>query len=512
MHDLDPGVTVSSMLARSTAHYRHHEAIVAGEVRLTYDMLEGAVAALAARLAERNVRGGRVAVVMGNGAAIVVALHAIWAAGAQAVPLNPDYTEREVAEILVDAEARALVCGTPQSERLGALLSRSVGNPVFVLDDDDLGRLIAGAAAELPPLPSPDSPAILQYTGGTTGRSKGVDLTHRAVAINVLQRDAAIPMRAGAERILCVTPLYHAYATAMALFPALSSGGTLVILPRFKPEAVFDAIEREQITLFAGAPSIYNALVAHPEFETRRLASLSASFSGSAPLAVNVLERWQRVSGAPILEGYGLTEASPILTFNPRHGLRKAGSVGPAVRATEIEIVDADGATAPPGCGVIGEVRARGPQLMTGYRNRPTETAEAIRGGWLYTGDLGELDEAGYLFICGRKKEMVIVGGFNVYPREIEEVLFTSRGVADCGVVGVRDPYRGEVVHAFVVCSAAGLATEDVLAHCTRNLVRYKLPARIEFVDVLPRTVVGKLDRAALGRMAEAAVREGAGA
>ena len=266
---------------------------------------------------------------------------------------------------------------------------------MFVLDDAGVPALVDEGGTAEGPFPDPDSLAILQYTGGTTGRSKGVMLTHRMVATNVLQRDEIIPMVHGAERILCVTPLYHAYATAMALFPALSSGGALVILDRFKPETVFDAIEREAITLFAGAPSIYNAMVAHPDFERRRLTSLSASFSGSAPLAVDVLERWQRVSGAPILEGYGLTEASPILTFNPRHGIRKAGSVGPAVPGTEIDIVDP--ATGEPlhAAGAIGEVRARGPQLMVGYRNRPQETLDAVRDGWLYTGDLGQVDEDG---------------------------------------------------------------------------------------------------------------------
>ncbi len=509
MKNIDGEATVSLLLRKAAARFPDNEAIVTSEGRLNYAQFTRSVSSLATRLSVFGVRNGRVAVIMGNGAAIAIALYAIWEAGAQAVPLNPDYTERELGEILEDADVEVSICGVSQNERVGVLLKRSSRSGVFVLDEAEAASMAIGTGNPIFPLPEPDSPAILQYTGGTTGRSKGVMLTHRTVAINVLQRDEAIPMAAGVERILCVTPLYHAYATAMALFPALSSGGTLVILPKFKPEAVFDAIERERITLFAGAPSIYNALVTHPEFDKRDLASISASFSGSAPLAVDVLERWQKISGAAILEGYGLTEASPILTFNPRHGTRKIGSVGPAVRGTHIEIVVAAGGTTPLGAGVVGEVRARGPQLMVGYRNRPNETAEAIRGGWLYTGDLGELDEDGYLFIRGRKKDMVIVGGFNVYPREIEEVLFALDGIHDCAAVGVQDPYRGEVIHAFVVQHGGSLKADLVIEHCARNLVRYKLPARVHFVDALPRTAVGKLDRITLGRMAADVVRAG---
>ncbi len=497
--------TVLEMLQDSASRFPENEAIVFENTRVTYRQLTAEVAGLASRLSKLGAKGQRVAIVMPNGLGIVVAIYAVYAAGAQAVPLNPDYTEREINEILRDANVLVTLCGQAQYQRVGQQLDVLSEKPAIVLTLPSSGSVCSEQPLSEFVLPSPTDFAKLQYTGGTTGRSKGVMLTHENVAVNVLQREALIPMRPGIERILCVTPLYHAYATAMALYPALSSGGALVIQSRFKPEHVFDALEREQITLFAGAPAIYYALASHPLFEKCDLSSLSASFSGSAPLSLEVLERWQSVSGAPILEGYGLTESSPILTFNPRHGVRKPGSVGLAALSTTIEIVDPVESDNVLGCHQVGEIRARGPQLMSGYRNLPQETAAMIRDGWLYTGDLGELDEEGYLFIRGRKKEMVIVGGFNVYPREIEEQIFTMEGVQDCAVVGVKNAYLGEVLHAFIVARPGLTLTEtEVLARCEKNLVRYKVPKQVHFVEVLPRTAVGKLDRARLSEMGAA--------
>lgn len=494
--------TVVHMLQDSVARFPDHEAVVFESVRLTYRDLAREIAILANKLRDLGAEGERIAIVMSNGPGIVIALFAAYAAGAQAVPLNPEYSERELDQILCDAQVMMSLCGEAQYRRLGPLLDRAAKKPALILPESFKPTHDTESHSVSFPAPSASDLAILQYTGGTTGRSKGVMLSHQNVAINVFQREELIPMMQGEERILCVTPLYHAYATAMALYPALSSAGTLVIQPRFKPEQVFDVIERENITLFAGAPSIYNALVGHPDFEKRNLSSLRASFSGSAPLSVEVLQRWQSVSGAPILEGYGLTESSPILTFNPRNGVRKIGSVGVAVSQTDIEIVSADESGQVLGKNQIGEVRARGPQLMVGYRNLPNETAAAIRDGWLYTGDLGEIDDDGYLYIRGRKKEMVIVGGFNVYPREIEEVLFSLPATLDCAAVGMPDQYRGEVVHAFLVIRPeANITADEVLAHCATNLVRYKVPAKIHFVDALPRTAVGKVDRAQLARI-----------
>jgi long-chain acyl-CoA synthetase len=252
-----------------------------------------------------------------------------------------------------------------------------------------------------------------------------VNLTHAAVSINVSQREALLPTRLDQERILAVTPLFHVYAVAMGLYLAVFCRGTLVILPRYRPEWVFEAIERHQITLFSGSPTLFTGLMAHEGFATASLQSLRLCYSGAAALPVAVLERWQAATGCTVVEGYGQSEAGPVLSYNPVEGIRKAGSVGVALPLTEIQIVDLESGTRVLPAGSSGEIRARGPQIMQGYRGLPEETASALRDGWLYTGDIGEFDHDNYLFIRDRKKDMVIVGGFNVYPREVEEALLT---------------------------------------------------------------------------------------
>jgi long-chain acyl-CoA synthetase len=354
--------------------------------------------------------------------------------------------------------------------------------------------------AGLPPPPSPDSLALLQYTGGTTGRPKGVELTHGAIAVNVAQREALLPSRRG-DRILCMMPLSHSYAMSMGLFLSLYCAGTLVILPRYQPDDVLAALSRERIGVFLGSPTIFTGLLAHPGFAATDWRSVHTCYSGSAALPGATLQRWRDAVGAPVYEGYGQTEAGPVLSFNPVHGPVKPGTVGVPVPLTEIEIVDvATGEQALP-VGSCGEIRVRGPQVMRGYRNRPEETAQALRGGWLYTGDIGEFDADGYLAIRDRKKDMVIVGGYNVYPREVEDVLFAHPDVADAAVVRRPDAYRGESLVAHVVPRPGAQPDADaLLTHCRERLARYKLPAEWRFTQALPKTAANKTDKNALRR------------
>lgn len=477
-------------------------ALICGDESLTYHDYARSVATLARTLSTWGARGSRIALLMGNSIDIAIASFAVQAAGMQLVPLNPGYTIHELGPILDnaeplglihDADCPATVVDLARARGLRTLAAAAPGYRLTALQAAD-----ASPKEPLLELPDPESLSTLQYTGGTTGRAKGVNLTHHAVSINASQREALLPTRTEAERVLAVTPLFHVYAVAMGLYLAVFCRGTLVILPRYRPDWVFDAIEHHRITVFSGSPTLFNGLMAHERFSRAKLDSLRLCYSGAAALPVSTLERWERETGCPIVEGYGQSEAGPVLSYNPVDGVRKPGSVGIALPLTEIQIVDTETGTQVLPKGQSGEIRARGPQIMQGYRGLEAETRAALREGWLHTGDIGEFDEDGYLFIRDRKKDMVIVGGFNVYPREVEEALLTHPSVLEAAVVGIPDSYRGEALVAFVVGRSTAPDPATVIEHLEQRLVRYKVPAQIRVVDALPRTAVGKTDKPAL--------------
>ena len=509
--------TVVHMLAEAEAHAGAAPAVVCGERRLTYAQYLRCVAGFAAELVAMGARGSRVALICGNSLDMPVAMFAAHAAGAQAVPVNPTYTARELTHILTDAHPQVVVyddsvaatveplctqLGIPHRVRVAAE-GGPHPNPPPEGEGERVRRLDVWkdeAGLALPqPLPRPDDLATLQYTGGTTGLPKGVNITHRQMAVNISQREAALPTRADDERILCMMPLFHVFAVAMCLHLAAYCRGLLVIMPRYKPELLLELLARERITRLPAGPTVFIGLLAHENFAATDFSSLRTAYSGSAPLAEETIRRWKEITGTPILEGFGQTEAGPVLTYVRDGGPVKAGSVGPPLPLTQVEIVDTDTGTRVLGTGEIGEIRARGPQIMSGYRNRPEETAQALRDGWLYTGDIGEIDADGDLWIRDRKKDMAIVGGYNVYPREIDEVLFSHPAVKEAAAAGVPDSYYGEVIRAFVVPREGAHVTEDdLIAFCRDNLARYKVPSKLFLVNELPRTTVGKLDRISL--------------
>jgi long-chain acyl-CoA synthetase len=445
--------TVVHMLAAAAAASGKCEALVCGERRVTYAEYASFVSALSEELITYGVKGGRVATLLPNSIETCIAMFGVLASGAQLVPLNPLYTKREIDEIVADAQPATVL----------TKISLSRGKPLR--------------------LPEPEGLALLQYTGGTTGKAKGVNLTHRAIATNVAQREGLLPTAMDRERILCVMPLFHSYAMAMGLFLAANCRGTLVIVERYKPEIVLDLIQKERITIFPGSPTLFTGLMAHPDFARTDWSSVHTCYSGSAALPEETLKRWEQAVGAPVYEGYGQTEAGPVLCFNNHLG-KKIGSVGRAAPLTEIRIED-------------GEVLARGPQIMQGYRNRPQETAEALKDGWLHTGDIGEMDGDGYLYIRDRKKDMVIVGGYNVYPREVEEVLISHPAVAEAAVVGGPDAYRGECLHGYVSLIKR-IEKEVLLDYCKERLAHYKIPSTLEILEALPKTSINKLDKLSL--------------
>lgn len=496
--------TVVHMLDDAARRSPDHAALVCGEDTLGYRQYAACVSGLAAELRQAGLGPGeRVLVLMANSMDVAIAIFGVQAAGAQVVPMNSAYTASELRQVIENADARGII----YDEAVQAVVEQvASGFAVRYCIGPGGGSQRLTRWRDQPeladslPLPDPDAPAILQYTGGTTGVPKGVSLLHRAVAANISQREALLPTRAGQERVLAITPLFHSYSMAMGLYLAVYARSTLVILPRYRPDTVLETVARQRITLMLGSPTIFTGLLGFEGFGRADLGSLRLCASGSSALSEETLRRWEAATGCAVCEGYGQTEAGPVIAFNPLNGARKAGTVGVAAPHTEIQIVDVgDGDKVLPQ-GEVGEIRVRGPQLMSGYYGRPQETAEALRGGWLYTGDIGRLDDEGYLTICDRKKDMAIVSGFNVYPREVEETLFRHPRVREAAVIGVPDDYRGEVLVAYVIAEP-GVAEQELADFLAQHLVKYKWPSRLHLVDELPRTGVGKIDKKALRGM-----------
>jgi long-chain acyl-CoA synthetase len=495
--------SIVAMLEDTAAEFPGHEAVVFEGTTWCYAELRRIVAGLATLLREQGAVGGRVATLLPNSLLACAAPYAVAAAGAQLVPLNPMYTARELDYMVRDAAPRLLIVDDALAGRVQPLLADVPGCTLLRASElaARFGAWLADEVLTIPPgwLPAAGEPGLLQYTGGSSGFPKGVILTHGALSTNITQRDGLLPVARGRERVLCVMPLFHSYAMAMGLFLCGYSGSTLVVQPGYHPERLLHAIVRERISIFPGSPTIFTGLMQHEAFARTDFAHVHTCYSGSAALSRETLERWQAATGATIYEGYGQTEAGPVLSFNPARGPVKVGSVGIAVAGTELQAVDLEQGTRVLPAGEQGEIRARGPQVMSGYLNLPAETAESLRDGWLYTGDIGEFDADGYLYIRDRKKDLVIVGGYNVYPREVEEVLFTHPDVAEAAVVGQPDAYRGEILRAFVVLRPGRAFDEEALkAFCAEQLARYKVPARIEALEALPKTSVNKTDKKVL--------------
>ena len=497
--------SVVHALVDAAAQSPGHEALAMGEERLNYREYLRCVAGFSRELETLGLNGCRVALLMGNSIDVCIAMFAVHAARAEAVPLNPVYTTRELLPMLEDAEVAAIIYDEPFDAMVRSLAAELRIKHLLAIG---AGRRLAGwrdrgDLGTLDNLPAGEDPATLQFTGGTTGRAKGACISHYSLSVNVSQREAISPTRDDVERTLCIMPLFHCYAVSMCLHAMVYRRGALVILPRYHPEEVIAALVREKITLFAGSPTIFTGLLTYPGFADTDFSNLHISSSGSAPLAENVLTEWERITGTPILEGYGQSEAGPVISFNPLDGVRKPTSVGIPLPATDIQVVDLETGTHVLKTGQKGEIRVAGPQVMRGYRNRPDETVQALRDGWLYTGDIGEIDEDGYLYIRARKKEMLIVSGYNVFPREVEEVLHRNPGVREAAVVAKTDAYRGELPVAFIVSGTENGVDEEALRdYCTECLASYKIPAEFHFVDQLPKTVVGKVDKVALTQWA----------
>jgi long-chain acyl-CoA synthetase len=533
-----PAVPLTALLDDAAGSFPEATAICGAGNRLSYAELREQVDRLAGGLSERGVRpGDRVALLLPNCPQHVIAFFAALRIGATVVQCNPLATQSELAEQLGDCEPTAIVCldrlvdvVADLRERLGVrtLIATSLADYLPWADRQRLRlptpaaratrrRLVAPAprgsdvlslrdvirrsapATQHPVDPARDV-AVLQYTGGTTGTSKGAMLSHANLVANAYQMRLWLPeATTGRETTLAVLPLFHVYGLTLCLLTTVLLAGRLVLVPRFELDVVFDAIEHDRPTLFPAVPPIYQAIVDGLPLRRADLTSIRACVSGAMRLPSETQQRFEQASGARLVEGYGLTEAAPATHCNPVTGTRKEGSVGVPLTGTLARIADPDEPSRTLPVGEEGELLVKGPQVFLGYRGHAAGEQALTDDGWLRTGDLAVMDDDGFFRIVDRKKELIIAGGFNVYPAEVEAVISGLDGVRECCVVGVPDRYRGETVKAFVVPAAGATLTEDeVRTHCGRVLSAYKVPKLVEFRDDLPRTAVGKAMRRAL--------------
>jgi long-chain acyl-CoA synthetase len=522
------------LLEESFAKFADRKAFICMDKSISYRDLDEMSAALGAYLQSKGLqKGARVALMMPNVLQYPVSTAAVLRAGYAVVNVNPLYTPRELEHQLKDSGAEAIVVLENFATTVQQVIARTAVKHVIVGSMGDLlgfkgvivnlvvrkvkkmvpawsipgavtfnDAIAAGRGLKLSkPQLTRDDVAFLQYTGGTTGVSKGATLLHRNILANVLQNDAWLqpalkkPPHVDQLFIVCALPLYHIFALTACFLLAMRAGGVNLLIPNPRDMPGFiKELMKHQVNSFPAVNTLYNGLLNSPGFDKVDFSKLKTSFGGGMATQKPVAEKWLAVTGCALSEGYGLSETSPTLTCNPADTDKFSGSIGIPVPSTYLSIRDDDGKEVP--LGEAGEICAKGPQVMAGYWNRPEETANVMTAdGFFRTGDIGVMDANGYTRIVDRKKDMILVSGFNVYPNEIEEVIASHPGVLECAVIGVQDAKSGEAVKAFIVKKDQNLTAEEVIKYCGTQLTAYKVPKQIEFRTDLPKTNVGKILR-----------------
>ena len=475
------------------------EAVVlrAGDSQLTYGELDRAARGVAASLRARGIEpGDRVALLVPNVPEFTIAYFGILYAGATVVPINVLAAGPEVSYFLEDSGSRLLIVH-PLFRDAGEEGAKAVGVPVVVAAGDE-GENTIGAMANADPVPelhptSPQDTAVILYTSGTTGKPKGAELTHSNLLLNcTVVAPRLMPDSPEGHRALATLPLFHSFGQTVIQNAMIATGGSFTLLGRFTPEDAFELIERDRLTLFAGVPTMFFGLLHHKADRAHDISTLMVCLTGGAPMPVEVMNAFEEKFNVEILEGFGLSETSPVSSFNVPAKPRKPGSIGYPVWGVEMCIVDDSDELLPND--ERGEICIRGHNIMKGYLGRPDATKETLRGGWFHSGDIGYRDEDGCYWIVDRKKDMILRGGFNVYPREVEEVLYEHEAVVEAAVIGVPHESHGEEVKAVVALSADAKVTPDELQEfCKERLAAYKYPRTVEILPELPKGPTGKI-------------------
>lgn len=524
--------SINDLFDKNSKNFSDRPAFSNLGVSITYKELKQLSTQFAAFLLKKLElkKNDRVAIMMPNLLQYPVAVYGVLRAGLTVVNVNPLYTARELKQELNDAKASAIIVLSNFAKTLQEVVSQTSVKHVIVTEVGDLLGLIKGAIVNFvvkkikrmvpewkipnaisfkevleasknlsfePQGVGPDDIAFLQYTGGTTGVPKGAELTHRNMVANVLQSIACFKplLEPGHEVVLGALPLYHIFALTVCCLCFMLVGAECVLITNPRDLKIFLKILKKQPpTIFVGVNTLFNGLLNQPAFHQLDFSSLKLTVGGGMAIQKNVADRWKRLTGNHITEGYGLTEASPVVLVNPVNLTDYSGSAGLPIPSTDIAIRDEKGKELP--IGEVGELCVKGPQVMPGYWNNPDETAKVLdEEGWLKTGDMAKVDEKGFTYIVDRKKDMIVVSGFNVFPNEIEDVIMTHDGVKEVAVIGVPNHKSGELVKAFIVKEDPDLTKEQITDFCRKNLTAYKVPKEIEFRDDLPKTNVGKVLR-----------------
>jgi long-chain acyl-CoA synthetase len=536
-----PQVTLHQLLENTAKRFPDSIAIIfpgalGDACKLNYRQLNDDANRMANALASLGVqKGDRVALLMPNCPQFVIAYYGALKLGAIVVAFNPLYSPREIEHQLNDCEAKVMITLSLFYKNVAEVRSKTklehvvvayikeylppVSRLLFSLLKEKkeghkpkIGKvqnthlfqdLLKKNEAKLPTVDvKPEDTALFQYTGGTTGVSKGVVATHYNVLANTLQAKAwtaEIGIKEGKDLAIGVMPLFHAYGMVLVMHFSVLEGLAMVLLPRFVTEQVLKAINKYRPVFFPGVPTMYVAINNFPKVGKYDLKSVKACVSGAAPLPVEVQQKFEELTQGKLVEGYGLSEAPVVVSANPLMGKRKVGSIGIPFPDVEVKIMDLEKGEKEMPIGEIGELTVKGPQVMKGYWNRPEETSMVLRNGWLYTGDIAKMDADGFFFIVDRKKEMIIAGGYNIYPREVEEVLYEHEKIKEAACYGVPDEYRGETVKIAVVLKEGQTCTADEITdYCKTKLAKYKVPKKIEFRQELPKSPIGKVLRRVL--------------
>jgi long-chain acyl-CoA synthetase len=485
-------MNLADLLVRTAAEHGDRTAVKLDDLALSYSVLDQASRRVAGLLRQRGLQvGDRVGLSLPNVPYFPVLYYGILRAGGVVVPMNVLLKGREVAYYLDDAGAKMMFAwhdfadaATEGAEKAGAELT-------LVKPGEIEGVVFAADPFEEVVDRADDDVAVLLYTSGTTGTPKGASLTHHNLLSNTEASRKLIDIGPD-DVVLGALPLFHSFGQTCSMNAVVSAGATLTLIPRFDPVKGLEIIQRDKVTIFAGVPTMYNAFMSVPNADEYDTSSLVTCVSGGAAMPGEILRGFEEKFGCVILEGYGLSETSPVASFNHREIGRKVGSIGTPIEGVEMKVVDDEGNEVPQG--EVGEIVIKGPNVMKGYWNKPEATAEVMRGGWFHTGDMAKVDEDGFFFIVDRKKDMIIRGGYNVYPREIEEVLYEHPAVRECAVLGVPDEQWGEEVGAAVALKPGAEATPEELREYVKSQVAaYKYPRHIWIVDELPKGPTGKI-------------------